>query len=103
MLEEAIRAGDCLAMLVEHFYDCGKMREAYNYLKEMEDRKIALHPYVDAEVLEAVFKAVGKSVSGDAGDESPIHHHHANRGSNDVGDDDDDIVEDEIAEEDDEV
>lgn len=60
LLEEAIRAGDCLAMLVEHFFDRGQMHDAHNYLKEMEDRKIALHPYVDADVLEAVYKAVGR-------------------------------------------
>ena len=47
LLEEAIRAGDCLAMLVEHFYSRGKMREAYACLKDFETRRIAAGPYVD--------------------------------------------------------
>ena len=40
------------------------MHDAHTYLKEMEDRKIALHPYVDADVLEAVYKAVGGPARG---------------------------------------
>jgi hypothetical protein len=59
MLEEAIRAGDCLAMLVEYFHGAGRMQEAYDHLQDMESRNIALHPYVDAQILEEVFKAVG--------------------------------------------
>lgn len=61
MLEEAIRAGDCLAMLVEYFHGAGRMQEAYDHLQDMESRNIALHPYVDAQILEEVFKAVGAS------------------------------------------
>jgi hypothetical protein len=49
-LEEAIRAGDCLAMLVEYYHGAKQMNEAYNYLQEMESRRIQLHPYLDAEV-----------------------------------------------------
>jgi hypothetical protein len=51
MLEEAIRAGDCLAMLVEHFHSRGKMREAYGCLKEFEQRRINPQPYVDSQIL----------------------------------------------------
>lgn len=64
MLEEAIRAGDCLAMLVEYFHDSGRMRDAYTYIKEMESRKIALHPYVDGEILDDIFKAMGLQSPG---------------------------------------
>jgi pentatricopeptide repeat protein len=67
MLEEAIRAGDCIAMLVEHFYERGQMREAYTYLKEMEDRNIQPHPYIDAEILNVVYKAVGKQPGSGGG------------------------------------
>ena len=59
MLEEAIRAGDCLAMLVEHYHGAGRMQDAYEHLRDMESRGIALHPYVDAQILEEVFRAVG--------------------------------------------
>lgn len=43
------------------------MREAHTYVQEMEERKIALHPYVDAAVLEAVYKAVGAGRGGGGG------------------------------------
>jgi hypothetical protein len=59
MLEDAIRAGDCLAMLVEHYHAAGRMEDAYEHLRDMESRSIALHPYVDAQILEEVFRAVG--------------------------------------------
>jgi len=62
-LEEAVRAGDCLALLVEHFHTRGKLREAYGCVLEMEQRKIPPQPYVDAEVLEQVYRAAG--VTGD--------------------------------------
>jgi hypothetical protein len=67
MLEEAVRAGDCLAMLVEYFHKRGKMREAYSYVQEMEERRIALHPYVDATILEEIFQSVGASARGGGG------------------------------------
>ena len=57
-IEEAIRAGDVLAMLVEHFYENKQMREAHKYLMEMERRNIQLHPYLDAVVIDTVFRAV---------------------------------------------
>lgn len=63
-LEEAIRAGDCLAMLVEYFHGSRQMQDAYRYLREMEERQIQLHPYVDAEIIEEVFKAVGATLGG---------------------------------------
>eukprot|EP01036_Dinobryon_divergens_P023346 gene23346-31680_t len=67
MLEEAIRAGDCLGMLVEFFYANRQMDEAYKYLREMEERRIQLHPYLDAEIIDAVYRAVGaKAGSGGA-------------------------------------
>lgn len=59
MLEDAIRAGDCLAMLVEHYHGIGRMQDAYEHLRDMESRSIALHPYVNAQILEEVFRAVG--------------------------------------------
>merc|ERR1711871_1514876 len=35
-LEDAIRVGDCLAMLVEFHYSNGNMQDAYNYMKDMK-------------------------------------------------------------------
>jgi len=62
-LEEAIRAGDCLAMLVEHYYAQKQMQDAYTYLQDMESRNIQLHPYVDAEIIEDIYRAVGHNTN----------------------------------------
>ena len=58
-LEEAIRAGDCLAMLVEHYHGQRQSTEAFHYLQEMEARRIQLHPYLDAAVIDDIYRAVG--------------------------------------------
>jgi len=86
-LDMAIRVGDCLAMLVEHFHHTGDMRRAYQYMLDMKERRILLHPYIDAEVLDDVHRAVGVPLDDDKQDD-------------DVGSDRD---EDEIVEEVDEV
>ena len=62
MLEEAIRAGDCLAMLIDYFHSKGRMREAYAYIQEMEERRIPINPYVDAVILEEIYKACGMNI-----------------------------------------
>lgn len=58
-LDLAIRVGDCLAMLVEHFHRAGNMKLAYQYMLDMKERGILLDPYIDAEVLEDVHNALG--------------------------------------------
>ena len=58
-LESAIRVGDCMAMLVEHFHEEGDMKQAYHYMQDMKFRNILMHPYIDAQVLDDVHRAVG--------------------------------------------
>jgi len=72
LLEESIRAGDCLAMLVEHFHSAKLMQEAYRYLQEMEERHIQLHPYVDSEVINDIYREVGLLQGGGDSDEMAI-------------------------------
>ena len=67
LLEEAIRAGDCLAMLTEHYHGRGKMREAYACIREFENRNIAPHPFVNSEMLKAIYSAVGAQPAKPAG------------------------------------
>ena len=59
LLEDAVRADDCLSMLIEHYHTSRHMKKAYACIREMEDRRIPLNPYVDANVLEEVFLANG--------------------------------------------
>jgi intraflagellar transport protein 140 len=66
-IEEAIRIGDLLGMLIEHFYHENNMQEAYHYLREMEDRKIQPFPYVEASIVHDIYRAVGVNRGGGGG------------------------------------
>lgn len=55
-LDEAVRAGDCLALLVEHFYDLGESLTALCYIREMRARKITVSTYIDADILDDILK-----------------------------------------------
>lgn len=61
MIEEAIRVGDCLGMLIDFFYQNGNMQDAYHYLREMDERKIQPFPYVEQAVVDEIHRAVGVS------------------------------------------
>eukprot|EP00605_Chrysophyceae_sp_TOSAG23-4_P001489 GSChrysophyteH1.ASY1.ANO1.1626.1 assembled CDS len=69
LLDEAIRTGDCLAMLVEHYHSRGKMREASACLRDFENRRINPGPYVDAGILDAIYKATGEGPGNRNSDE----------------------------------
>ena len=58
-LEEAIRAGDCYAVLIEYFHSAGDLREAYRYVREMELKQIQVSLYIDADILHAIDQSVG--------------------------------------------
>lgn len=58
-IEEALRAGDVIALLVEHYHSIGEMNEAYKCIEQLEDRRIVVAPFIDAEILNDVYKAVG--------------------------------------------
>jgi hypothetical protein len=91
-LEAAIRVGDCLGMLVEHFHHAGDMKRSYQYMLDMKERRILLHPYIDAQVLDDVHRAVGV----------PLNEDEDNGVGEGVGSDDEEL-EDEIDEEVEEV
>jgi intraflagellar transport protein 140 len=97
-VEEAIRIGDCLAMLVEFFHAAGKMREAYGYMKQMSDRNILLHPYIDASIIEEVYKAVGVNPNGSEGGGGGRSRGGDEKASEDKSEDGDDSVGEEIDE-----
>jgi intraflagellar transport protein 140 len=63
MIEDAIRVGDCYAILIENHCHQGNYQDAYNYLKEMQERKIQIQMYVDKSMIESILKAVGVTSS----------------------------------------
>ncbi len=91
-IEEAIRIGDCLALLIDYFHSRGDMKRAYEYIEEMRLRHILLHPYIDAEVLAEIHQTLGKPIPGNEEEEE-----------DNVGGADEDEAEEDINEVDDEV
>jgi len=58
-VDEAIRIGDCYALLVEHYYRVGNMQDAYHYIREMEERSIQVYSYIDPPVVDEILKTMG--------------------------------------------
>ena len=113
MIEEAIRVGDCLALMVEFYHTRGKMREAYAALKEFEHRRLPPEPYLNRPMLETIYKAVGERLGGappkasvptaDEGGRSQVEHKSPGGGGARGGHQDDDELEEELEEEIDEI
>ena len=58
-LEDAIRTGDILAALIEVSHASRNLDAAYRYVQMMEERNIAVTPYVDADILNDIYRAAG--------------------------------------------
>jgi intraflagellar transport protein 140 len=58
-VEEAIRIGDCLSLLIETLHNKGNYAEAYHYLKELQDRFDVIYSYIDEKTENTILKAVG--------------------------------------------
>eukprot|EP00735_Rhodelphis_limneticus_P014761 TRINITY_DN883_c0_g1::TRINITY_DN883_c0_g1_i1::g.25367::m.25367 TRINITY_DN883_c0_g1::TRINITY_DN883_c0_g1_i1::g.25367 ORF type:complete len:723 (+),score=265.67,sp/E9PY46/IF140_MOUSE/52.59/0.0,Clathrin/PF00637.15/0.21,Clathrin/PF00637.15/1.3e+02,Clathrin/PF00637.15/9.6e-06,Clathrin/PF00637.15/1.4,Clathrin/PF00637.15/0.091,Clathrin/PF00637.15/0.32,Clathrin/PF00637.15/2.8,Clathrin/PF00637.15/1.8e+03,Clathrin/PF00637.15/1.7e+03,Apc3/PF12895.2/1.7e+02,Apc3/PF12895.2/1,Apc3/PF12895.2/0.46,Apc3/PF12895. len=58
-VETAIRVGDVYALLVELYHSQGNMLEAYQLIAKMHDRNIVLSPYLDQEMVESIYQAMG--------------------------------------------
>jgi hypothetical protein len=59
MIEEALRVGDCYALLVEHYHRLGNMQDAYHYIREMEDRNVQVLSFLEPPMVEGIKKAMG--------------------------------------------
>ena len=57
--EASIRIGDVFAMLVDYWYRQRNMEQAYKLIEQMRDRRIILGPYLDAQMVNAVYQAMG--------------------------------------------
>jgi len=61
-LDEAIRSGDCYALLIEYYYSENNFEQAYQYLKQMEQRNIEVEPYVEKRILSEIYSRMGISM-----------------------------------------
>ncbi len=57
--ESAVRVGDVIAQLVELFYANKDAKRAFEYIQKMIARKIRINPYLDQELIDNVYVAVG--------------------------------------------
>jgi len=58
-VESGIRVGDVYALMVEFYHSTGDMNNAYTLIERMRGAKIILSPYLDREMIESIFRAVG--------------------------------------------
>ena len=58
-VESGIRVGDVYALMVEYHHSQNEMSQAYTLIQRMRDAKIILSPYLDREMIESIFRAVG--------------------------------------------
>merc|ERR1711988_93599 len=58
-VESAVRVGDVFALLVEYYHSQGNMQQAYMLIEKMRGRNIILSPYLDSELIEQVYSAMG--------------------------------------------
>jgi intraflagellar transport protein 140 len=65
MVEEAIRIGDCLSLLIETFYRRNNFAEAYHYLKELQERFDPVTAYIDEKTARDIYAQVGIPYSRD--------------------------------------
>ena len=63
--DQAIRIGDAYAILIEHHFKAGNPDVAFRLVQDMSQRQIALHPYLERDLLDQIHAAVGKENSFD--------------------------------------
>jgi len=62
-VESAIRVGDVFALLVEYYQSQENFEQAYHLIEKMRDRNIILSPYLDQEMVESIYKAMGVTLN----------------------------------------
>lgn len=63
-VEEAIRLGDVFAQIVEYFNANKQFPQAHSYIEKMRKKNIIITPYLDPQLVEQVYGAVGQPVPG---------------------------------------
>lgn len=57
--ESALRVGDVMAHLIEYYCKLKDYKKAYEYLQKMSAKKIRINPYLDQELIDTIYTAVG--------------------------------------------
>eukprot|EP00276_Gloeochaete_wittrockiana_P002244 CAMPEP_0184673476 /NCGR_PEP_ID=MMETSP0308-20130426/86689_1 /TAXON_ID=38269 /ORGANISM="Gloeochaete witrockiana, Strain SAG 46.84" /LENGTH=1407 /DNA_ID=CAMNT_0027120965 /DNA_START=36 /DNA_END=4259 /DNA_ORIENTATION=- len=64
-VETALRVGDVYALLIEFYYDQRNIEQAYHLIEKMRERNIILSPYLDQEMVEKIYEAMGVEVAAE--------------------------------------
>ncbi len=60
------------ALLIEFYYSQRNMRQAYELIEDMRNRKIILSPYLDQKMVNSIYQAVGVAPADDGGSDDGI-------------------------------
>ncbi len=63
-VEDAIRVGDVYALLIEDYERANRMEDAWSLIRQMQDKGLAVGPFVEADLLKSICDAVGQPVPG---------------------------------------
>ena len=58
-VEGSIRQGDVYALLVDYYYGQRNLEQAYALIEKMRQRNIILSPYLDQDMVQDIYKAMG--------------------------------------------
>jgi len=65
--ENAIRVGDCFALLIEYYHSVSRMEEAFDLMERMKSRRIVLNPYLERSMMDEICRSVGKEIDSGGG------------------------------------
>ena len=66
-IENAIRVGDCFALLIEYYHSVSRMDEAFDLMERMKARRIVLNPYLERTMMDEICRAVGREIDSGGG------------------------------------
>ena len=91
-IEGAVRVGDIFALLVEFYTGRQEYEQAYQLIEQMRDRQIVLPLYLESQLVQAVYSAMGVEY---VEQETPQGAHHPAGEAMDIPDEiDEDLAED---------
>ena len=61
-LDDAIRSGDCYALLIEYYFSENNFEQGFTYIQQMEQRGIEIAPYVEKRILNEIYSRMGVSM-----------------------------------------
>jgi len=89
-INDAIRVGDIFALMIEWFASQSDYGQAHQLIEKMHGRGIELAPYLDAELIDTVYRSVGANAPVD-----PVPGRGAGNGAM-AGEEDGDDIDDEV-------